>query len=183
LGLEVFVLTGRPRDDLGQQVRVERAQVVDGLANADGVDRQAILLGGGHQHAAARGAVQLGHDQARDARHILEDLDLLERVLPVGGIEHEDDIVRGLGVEAAQHAADLGQLVHQFALVVQAPGGVDDQHVGALVGRRLDRVEHDRGRVAPSGPVTMGTPRRSAQTLSWPMAAARKVSPAASITE
>jgi hypothetical protein len=147
------------------------------------VDRQAILLGGGHQHAAARGAVQLGHDQAGDARHILEDLDLLERVLPVGGIEHEDHIVRRLGVEAAQHAADLGQLVHQFALVVQAPGGVDDQHVGALVGRRLDRVEHDRGGSPPSGPVTMGTPRRSAQTLSWPMAAARKVSPAASITE
>ena len=29
----------------------------------------------------------------------------------------------------------------------------------------------------PSGPLTIGTPRRSAQTLSWPMAAARKVSP------
>ena len=34
----------------------------------------------------------------------------------------------------------------------------------------------------PSLPVTIGTPTRSAQVRSWPIAAARKVSPAASMT-
>ena len=35
----------------------------------------------------------------------------------------------------------------------------------------------------PSAPETIGTPIRSAQVRNWPIAAARKVSPAASITE
>jgi len=42
-------------------------------------------------------------------------------------------------VEAAQHAVDLGQLIHQLALVLQAACGVDDQRVGAALagGARL----------------------------------------------
>ena len=64
--------------------------------------------------------------------------------------------MRCLGIEAAEDAADLGQLVHQFALVLQAAGSVDDQRVDALIGRRLDRIEHDRGRIAAFGPLDDG---------------------------
>ena len=56
--------------------------------------------------------------------------------------------MRRFGVEAAEHAADLRQLFHQVRLVLQPPGGVDDQHVLAGRGRLLDAVEHDSGRVA-----------------------------------
>jgi hypothetical protein len=51
-------------------------------------------------------------------------------------------------VEAAEHAADLGELVHQPGLVLKAAGGVDDQHVGAAGGALLDAFEHQAGGVA-----------------------------------
>ena len=48
----------------------------------------------------------------------------------------------------ADDADDLAQFLHQRALVVQAPGGVDQQHIG-LVRRRLgQRVEGQAGGVA-----------------------------------
>src|SRR3546814_13322185 len=74
----------------------------------------------------------------------------------MGGIEHQHHVVRRLGIEAAEHAADLGQLVHQLALVLQASGGVDDQRVDALIGRGLDRVEHDRSRIPALGALDAG---------------------------
>ena len=83
-----------PGDDPRNLVRIERAQVVDPLADADRVDRQAVFLGRRDQHAAARGAVELGHDQAGDAGDFLEHLDLAERVLAGGRVEHEHDVVR-----------------------------------------------------------------------------------------
>jgi hypothetical protein len=90
--------------------------------------------------------------------------------------------MRCLRIEAAQNAADFGQFVHQLALVLQPSCGVDDQDIDAFGGRALYRIEHDACGIAAFGPVTIGTPIRSAQTFNWPMAAARNVSPAASIT-
>ena len=116
-------------DGAGDGARIERAQIVDPFADADGVDRQAELLGGGDQHPAARGAVQLGHDQTGHPGQIAENLDLRQPILPGGGVEHEQDVVRRFGVEAAEHAADLGKLFHQMGLVLEAAGGVDDQRV------------------------------------------------------
>src|SRR5580765_6541719 len=59
----------------------ERRQIVDALANADEMDRQFEFLGNGNQDAAARGAVELGHDEAGDAGDLAEHLDLRQRVL------------------------------------------------------------------------------------------------------
>ena len=77
-----------------------------------------------------------------------EHLDLVERILAGGRIEHQDDVVRRLGVQPPEHAAHLGQFVHQMRLVLQSPSGVDDQRVDAGRGRLLDAVEDDTGRVA-----------------------------------
>ena len=140
-----------PGDDPAHLVGVERAQVADALADADRVDRQAEFLRRRDQHAAARGAVQLGHHQPGDAGDLLEHLDLVERVLPRRRVEHEHHVVRRGRVDPPEHAADLGELVHQLALVLEPAGGVDDQHVGADLGRLLDRVPDDPGRVAALG--------------------------------
>ena len=51
-------------------------------------------LGDGDQNAAARRAVELGHDQAGHAGDLLEDLHLVQRVLTRGGVEHEQHAVR-----------------------------------------------------------------------------------------
>src|SRR3546814_12943938 len=51
-------------NDARDLVGVEGAKVVDRLADADRVDRQAVPLGRGDEDAAPRGAVALGHDEA-----------------------------------------------------------------------------------------------------------------------
>ena len=55
--------------------------------------------------------------------------------------------MRRVGIELAEHAADLRQFIHQARLRVQAPGGVGDQHIGATRARSLQRVEDHAGRI------------------------------------
>ena len=136
-----------------------------------------------HQNAAARGAVKLGHHQAGDAGGLQERLDLRQRVLADGGVEHQQHRMRRLGIDLLHDANDLLQLVHQLGLVLQPPGGVDQQHVD---GRRPSpRSSHRRQgpphrRHAPRA--ITGALVRSPQIFSCSTAAARNVSPAASIT-
>src|ERR1700722_13856353 len=65
-----------PRDGRGKILRGERAEILDTLADADEVHGYAVLRRDCHQDAAARGAVELGHHQAGDARRLGEHLDL-----------------------------------------------------------------------------------------------------------
>src|SRR5579885_1258897 len=88
-----FILVLHAGDGAREVVRVERLEIVDPLADADGVDRQFEALGDGHQNAAARRSVELGHDEAGDARDLLEDFHLIERILARGCVEHEDHAV------------------------------------------------------------------------------------------
>ena len=115
------------------------------------MDRQAVLFGRLYQNAAARGAVELGHHQPGNTRHFLEYVDLAERVLAIGGVEHQHHVVGRFRVQAPEDFADLCQFVHQFALVLQPAGRVDDQRIGTDIGRLLDRVEHDARRIAAFG--------------------------------
>ncbi len=94
--------------------------------------RQAELGRDRHQNAAARGAVELGHHQAGDARGLAENLDLAERVLPDGGIEHQQHRMRRRRLDLAHHAHHFFQFAHQFGAVLQAAGGIDQHDVGAL---------------------------------------------------
>ena len=116
------------------------------------MDRQAEFLRGRDHDAAARGAVEFRHDESGDARHLLEHLDLRQRILAGRGVEDEDDVMRAFGVDPAQHTANFREFIHQFALVVKPPGSVDDQDVDAGFGGFLDRVPDDARRVAALGP-------------------------------
>src|SRR3546814_11859472 len=92
------------------------AKVVDRLADADRVDRQAVPLGRGDEDAAARGAVALGHDEAGDPRDLAEYVDLRHRILPRRRLEDEQHVVRRRGVAADEHALDLGEFVSPLTL-------------------------------------------------------------------
>ena len=48
------------------------------------------------RYAAARGAVELGHHEAGDACGPAENLDLAQRILPDGRVEHQQHRVRRL---------------------------------------------------------------------------------------
>ncbi|MET3144314.1 UNVERIFIED_ORG: hypothetical protein ABIB63_000112 [Xanthomonas axonopodis] len=61
----------------------------------------------------------------------------------VPSMDHQDFVRRG-GIDLAEHAADLAELVHQPGLGMQAAGGVGDQHIGAARLGGLQRVERHR---------------------------------------
>ena len=81
-----------------------------------------------------------------------EGLGLADAVLAGGGVEHQQHFVRGVGNELADHAVDLGQLLHQVRLVVQPAGRVDDADVGLLLDRRGHGAMGHAGRVALGRP-------------------------------
>ena len=145
--------TRRPGDErAGEIVRVERAQVVETLADADQLHRQAELVGDRDGDPALRRAVELRQRDAGDAGGLAEEARLLEAVLAGGRVDDEERLVRGAFEAALDHAAHLRQLLHQVRLRVQAAGGVDDRDVLAARAGGLDGVVGDRGRVgAPCG--------------------------------
>ena len=89
------------------------------------------LRGDGDQDAAARRAVQLGHDEPGHPCLVAKNLDLIQRVLARRRVERQQHGMRRGGVVLADDADDLGKLRHQLGLVVQPAGGVDQEHVGA----------------------------------------------------
>src|SRR5262249_24516130 len=72
---------------------------------------------------------------------------LRDGVLPVGGVEYEQDLVRRTFDHAANDAVNLVQLAHQVGLRVQPAGGVHDQHVELLGDGAFAGVVGDTGRV------------------------------------
>src|SRR5215213_2763027 len=82
---------------LDERIGVERLEVVDGLADADELDGEVDRLADGDDDAPFGGSVELGEDHPRAADRLGEDLGLADRVLAVGGVEHEQDLVRGPG--------------------------------------------------------------------------------------
>ena len=98
--------------------------------------------------AALGGAVELGEDDPGDVDRLGEQARLLQAVLAGRGVDREQHLVRRAGDALGDHAVDLAQLLHQVALGVQAPGGVDDDHVAAARLGRRHGVEGDRRRVA-----------------------------------
>ena len=102
---------------------------------------------------------------------------LADAVLAGGGVEDQQDFVRGLRDLFAQHAMDLGQLLHQVLLGLQPAGRVDDANVGTRFDGPGDRAMGHCGRVAAAAArVTISTPSRLAQMVNCSTAAARKVS-------
>ena len=108
----------------------------------------------------------------------------IQRVLSGRRVEGQQHGMRRLRVVLPDHADDLLELGHQLGLVLQAAGGVDDEHVGPGVPapRRMRRRQGPprRRRASRTRPAT---PVRSPQIFSCSIAAARNVSPAASITD
>ena len=72
---------------------------------------------------------------------------LLQGVLPRGGLEHHQAFVRRAGQLPGHDLLELGQLVHQVRLGMEAPGGIDEEHIDAASRRRLHGVEDNGGGV------------------------------------
>src|SRR5215210_4764528 len=131
----------------GEVVGIERAQVLERLADADQLHRDAELGGDRQRDAALRRAVELREHDAVDRHGLREHLRLAQAVLPCRGVDGQEGLVRRLWELLGDHAPYLRELGHQRVLGVQPPGGIDDDHVGAALAAALDRLEGDRARV------------------------------------
>src|SRR6478736_843102 len=142
-----FILALHAGNSPREVLRVERLEVVEALADADGNYGKLKAFGDRDQDAAPRRAVELGHDQAGHAGDLLEDLHLVQRVLTRRRVEHEQDAVRRAVVDLLQHAHDLGELGHQVGLVLEPARGVDQEHVGPFGAGALQRLIGDTSRI------------------------------------
>ena len=118
-------------EGVDELVGLEQREILGLLADADVLHGQPDRLANGDHDAALGRAVELGQQQAGAAHGVGEMPGLADAVLAGGGVEDQEHFVRGVGDLLAQHAMDLGQLLHQALLGLQAAGRVDDADVGA----------------------------------------------------
>src|SRR3977135_2801082 len=88
------------------------------------------------ERCTARDAVELCHHQARDPCDTMKRLDLRQRILSHGGVEYQQHRMRRRRIDLLDDAHDFFELLHQFGLVLQPTGGVDQEHVELSVPRR-----------------------------------------------
>src|SRR5690242_16903995 len=113
------------RDERTREVsRVEGAQVVETLADADQLHGQTELLRDRDRDPALRRSVELRQHDAGDADGIAEEPRLLHAVLAGGGVDDEQRLVRCAVEPTCDHAPYLRELVHQVRLCVQPARGV-----------------------------------------------------------
>ena len=82
----------------------------------------------GEGSAAAGVAVHLGEDGAGDGEQIVEGLGGVDGVLAGHGVGDEEDL------GWVEELFELRHLVHERGVDLVAAGGVDDEHVAAVVG-------------------------------------------------
>src|SRR4030081_3724158 len=75
-----------------------------------------MLLRKRHQDAAARGAVELCHHEARDPCDTMKRLDLRQRILSHRGVEYQQHRMRRRRSDLLDDAHDFFELLHQFGL-------------------------------------------------------------------
>ncbi len=133
------------RDDAVGKKRLERVVF---FAHAHEFHRRAGHLADRKRRAAARIAVQLGQDHARDAQPLVKFAGRAHRVLPDHGVGDEQNF-RGI-----QLALELRKLVHQLVVDVQPARRVHQDHVARGKLGLAHRAAHDLQRLvgARAGP-------------------------------
>ena len=121
--------------------------MLDPLPYSNVFDRNFELVGNADGDAAFCGAVQFGERQAGQFGRFGEAAGLLDGVLTGGGVQHQQDVVRGAFHFFADGTLDFGQLVHQVDFGVEATGGVNDGHVAVVVDGVLHGFVSDRSGV------------------------------------
>ncbi len=122
---------------------VKCLEILDFLAHADELDRNAQLILDGHHDTALGSAVELGQDNSCDIRHFAEQSRLGHGILTGSGIQDEQRLDGTALCLLRQDAVDLLQLVHEVLFVVQTTCGVNDQHITMARHGGGDSIEYD----------------------------------------
>ena len=112
---------------LHERLHAERLEVVQVLARADKDDRTVGGRDGRERAAAARVAVQLGHDHGAHVHLLLKRARLRLARLPDRRVHHVHDLV------GSHRALQREHLLEQRRLLLVAPGHVHDDQLEALL--------------------------------------------------
>src|SRR5438132_10255815 len=135
------------KQGIGVGFRVEGNHVVDLLAGADETDRQAQLARDGDNDTALGRAIEFGEDDSGDAHGGSEFARLRKTVLPGGGVENEQHVMRRAGNHFCGSALHLFQLGHEVGFGVEASRGIHDDDVRRSRFGGGDGVVNHRGGV------------------------------------
>ena len=113
----------QPEDALGHPLRAELLELVDPLPDADEADGRAGDLADAQRRTAARVAVELGHDDARETEPLVEASRHLHGVLSDHRIDDEQDVL------GPDRRLDRRELLHEPLVDREAPRGVVDDDV------------------------------------------------------
>src|SRR2546423_13159946 len=121
-----------PNQSAGEVTGVERPEVLECLADPDQLHRYPELSGDCQRDAALGRPVELGQHDSRHRHRLVEHARLAHPVLPGGGVDRQQRLVRGAGKLLVDDTRDLAQLGHPLVPGVPAPGGLDDHDIRSL---------------------------------------------------
>ena len=125
----------------------ERQQIVDRLPDAEEPHRHAEPAVDPESNPALGRPVELGQNDAVDARGGAELLRLFDAVGAGGGVEDQQHLVGSIRHNLSHRPLDFLELFHQVDFGVKPAGGVHQDDVGLAGTRRLDTVVGDGRRV------------------------------------
>src|SRR5712692_43528 len=143
----VVCVHGSVEEGISVGIGVEGNHVVDLLAGAHEADGQAQLARDRDNDAALGRAIELREDDSGDANSRSEFAGLSKPVLPGGGVENQQNIVRRAGNHFGGGALHLFEFSHEVRFGVQASGGIHDDDVGRARFGSGDSVVNNRGGV------------------------------------
>ena len=113
-----------------KSVRVKVLELIQLLADTGELDRPMRDLPHRERRAAAGVAVEFRQDESRDAQGLVEMRGHADRLLPRGGVGHQQDLLR------LQRIAQALEFLDQRFVNFLAPGGIEILHVDAGLGGR-----------------------------------------------
>jgi len=131
-----------PHELLCEHVRSEAGEVADPFALPHEFDGQTRLLLDRQDEAALRRAVELRQHKPGNPRMFNKRFGLREPVLSGRCVEHEQHFRHWR--ELLHDSSDLSKLIHETALGLQPPRGIDDRNIVTLVLSALYRLKSNR---------------------------------------
>ena len=120
---------------------IENLEILHSFSQANVLDRDTEMIRNTDHDATFGRSVQFGNRQSIHLGCSRKLLGLFKCVLSGRTVQYQQDFVRCIGNHFLHHILDLGQLVHQIDLVMQATGGIDNHHIRPVRLCRTQRVK------------------------------------------
>src|SRR6266567_4701047 len=128
--------------------RVEPRKVVDVFASADETRRNSEFVLNCNYDPAFAAAIEFGDDEASKRQRTMEFAGLGQRVAAGRGVDHEQCLVRRVGIEFGERPFHFLELRHEIGFSVLAARRIAKQKVDLALRRSLVRFIAKRDRIS-----------------------------------